>query len=98
MVSEAERVARQQAKYDRHNVGRSSAFAKMDVVPEWVRNDPNLIVAWALDRSITTAETATRRHRRLDGSPRLARSVRLATALLTPVAARSSIGIPRPRR
>ena len=37
------------------------------MAPDWVRNDPDLAAAWALDRSVTTAETADRRCRRLDG-------------------------------
>ena len=35
--------------------------------PEWVPNDLDLAAAWALDRSVTTTETAARRRRRLDG-------------------------------
>ena len=35
--------------------------------PNWDRNDPNLATAWALDHSVTTAETAARRRRCLDG-------------------------------
>lgn len=90
VVSEAERAARQQVRYDRRNAGRPSAFAKTDVAPEWVRNDPDLTAAWALDRSVTTAETAAGL---TASSPRSARSGRLATALPTPAGAR-----PPPRR
>ena len=42
-------------------------FIKSDVPPEWVPNALDLAAAWALDRSVTTAETADRRCRRLDG-------------------------------
>ena len=47
------------------NAGYRSALAKTDVASEWVRNDPDLAVVWALDRSVTTAETAARRRHRL---------------------------------
>jgi hypothetical protein len=67
MVSVAERAARQQVRYDRRNGGCRSAFAKMDVASEWVCNDPDLAAAWALDRSVTTAETALGRRHHLDG-------------------------------
>lgn len=56
----------QQTQYDRHNTACRSAFAKADVVPECVRNDPDLTVVWALDRSFTNAKTAANRCRRLD--------------------------------
>jgi hypothetical protein len=36
-------------------------------VAEWVRNNPYLTSAWALDRSVTTAETVARGRHRLDG-------------------------------
>lgn len=39
-------------------------FAKSDVVPEWV---PDFTATWALDRSVTTLETAARHRRRLHG-------------------------------
>lgn len=38
----------------------------MDVAPAWVRNNPDLAAAWALDRPVTTVQTAARRRRRLD--------------------------------
>ncbi|KAE8808842.1 Importin subunit beta-1 [Hordeum vulgare] len=60
-------MVRQQTRYDRCNVGHHATFAKMEVTPEWVRNDPDLAAPWALDRFVTTAETAARRRRRLDG-------------------------------
>ena len=34
VVTEAECAARQQASYDRHNVGRRSVFTKTDVAPK----------------------------------------------------------------
>ena len=67
VVSEAECAVRRQARYDRRNAGRRSAFTKSDMAPEWVRNDPDLAAAWALDRSMTNTETAARRPCRLDG-------------------------------
>ncbi|KAE8770834.1 Importin subunit beta-1 [Hordeum vulgare] len=57
-VSEDERATRQQARYDRRNAGCRSAFAKMGLASKWVRNYPDLAVAWALDRSVTTVETS----------------------------------------
>jgi hypothetical protein len=54
-------------RYDRHNASRHSAFAKSDVAPDLVRKDPYLATVWALDCSMTTAETAARRRHRLDG-------------------------------
>lgn len=45
VVFEAECMARQQARYNRRNVGRRSMFAKSDVAPECVRSDPDLVVA-----------------------------------------------------
>lgn len=65
-ISEAERAARQQARYDRRNAGCRSAYAKCDVVSDWVRSDPDIAAAWALDHSVTTAEMTARRCRRLD--------------------------------
>lgn len=60
-----------------HRVGRGqgseegaahrSAFAKSDEAQARVRDDPDLAEAWARDRSVTTAETAVRRRRRLNG-------------------------------
>lgn len=38
------------------DVSRRSAFAKSNVALNWVRYDPDLAAAWALDRSETTAE------------------------------------------
>ncbi|KAE8790536.1 Importin subunit beta-1 [Hordeum vulgare] len=67
MVSKAEHAARQQARYDRCNSSRLSTFAKTDVVPEWVNNDPDLTAAWELHRSGAIVKTATTRHCRLDG-------------------------------
>ncbi|KAE8768636.1 Importin subunit beta-1 [Hordeum vulgare] len=45
---------------------RRFAFAKSDVVPDWVRNDPGLVVALTLDHSLTTAETAAKHRCLLD--------------------------------
>lgn len=89
MVSEAECTARRQVRYDWRNAVRRSVFAKSDVAPEWVRNDPDLTIVWALDRSIITAGTAAKcRRRRLDRElTRLARSGRLAIGPSTPVVA-----------
>lgn len=58
---------RQHARYDQRNAACHSMFAKSDTVSERVCKDPDLAAAWALDRSVTTAETATRPRRRLDG-------------------------------
>ena len=66
MVSEAERTARQKARYNRRNVGHQYAFAKTDVTSGWVPNDTDLAAAWALDRTVTTAETSARGHHRVD--------------------------------
>lgn len=66
-VSEEERTTQLQARYDRRNAARRSAFAKTNVAPEWICNDLELATAWALDHSITITETAARRHHRLDG-------------------------------
>ncbi|XBI14437.1 hypothetical protein VPH35_141016 [Triticum aestivum] len=64
IVSKAERAARQQEWYDRRNANRRPAFANSGVTLDWVRNDPDLACACALDDSVTTAET--RRRHRLD--------------------------------
>ena len=56
MVSEAERTARQKARYNRRNVGHQYAFAKTDMTSGWVPNDTDLAAAWALDRTVTTAK------------------------------------------
>ena len=93
LVSEAERTARLQVRYGRRNGGRRSAFAKRDVASEWVRNDPDLAAPAPPRRrppGVTAALTAS--------SPGSTRSDRLATALLTPVAARLPLGLRRPRR
>lgn len=45
-----------------------SAFAKSDMAPACVFNNPNLAAAWVLDRSVTNAEMTTRRRPRLDGN------------------------------
>ena len=66
-MSEKERAARQQPRYKRRNAARCSVFAKLDAASEWVRNDPYLAAAWALNHSITTAETTAKRRCRLDG-------------------------------
>ncbi|KAE8817488.1 Importin subunit beta-1 [Hordeum vulgare] len=66
MVSEAERTMQQHARYDGHNVGRRSAFAKTDMAPEWVCNDLDLAAAWALGCSLITTETGDMRLHRLD--------------------------------
>jgi hypothetical protein len=52
--------------YDRRNAACHSAFAKSDAAPNWVRNNPDLAAAWALDRFVASTKTAARR-RRLDG-------------------------------
>ena len=66
-MSAPERAARQQERYNRHNVSRRSAFAKSDMAPEWARNDPDHASVWALDRFVTTVETGARRRHRLEG-------------------------------
>ncbi|XBJ19861.1 hypothetical protein VPH35_010783 [Triticum aestivum] len=66
VVSEEGRAARQKARYDRRNTAHRFASSKSDAALEWVRNNPDLAMAWALDRSVTTAETAARRRRHLD--------------------------------
>ena len=61
-------AARQHARYNRRNATCRSAFAKSDAMSEWVRNNPDLPAAWALNCSVTTAETAAKlRHRHIDG-------------------------------
>lgn len=42
------------------------AFVESDAEPAWVPVDPNLVVAWACDWSMTTADTSARRLLRLD--------------------------------
>ena len=65
LVSEAKRATRQYERYDRRSASHRSAFAKSNMAPDWVRNDPDLALAWVLDRSVTTAEATTRRRCRL---------------------------------
>ncbi|KAE8770386.1 hypothetical protein D1007_57854 [Hordeum vulgare] len=55
-----------QARYDLHNIGCCSAFAKANRAQNWVCNDTDLSMACALDRFVTTTEKAARRCRILD--------------------------------
>lgn len=42
-----------------------SPFTKSDDAPKWVRTDPDLAAAWALDRSATSSETDVSRRCRV---------------------------------
>lgn len=58
---------RDQCRRDRHNAACRSQFADSDVPLPYIAADPDLVYAWALDRSVTTSDTAKRRLRRLNG-------------------------------
>jgi hypothetical protein len=76
-------------------------FPKTDKAPEWVRNDLDLVAAWALDRFITISETDARRRRCLE--PLTARSSSTTRSGLlarhpTPARARPPLGLRSRRR
>ncbi|KAE8815964.1 hypothetical protein D1007_06501 [Hordeum vulgare] len=47
------------ARRDTRNAARESKFVDSDVPPPHIAVDPNLAYAWALDRFVTTSETAS---------------------------------------
>lgn len=61
VLSDEERPARQQARYDHCKAIRHSVFAKTDVAMDSLLSVPDRTTAWALDRSVATAKMATRR-------------------------------------
>ncbi|KAE8795115.1 Importin subunit beta-1 [Hordeum vulgare] len=66
MVSEAERTAWQQVRYDRAMAVTAPRSPRL-CGAEWVCNDPDLATAWVFDRFMSITETAATGRRRLDG-------------------------------
>ena len=67
-LTEAERAAWEE---DRCNAQRQAMFVTLDVAPEWVRNDPNLAEAWAVNRYRTHATSKKAKKNASESRPKV---------------------------